>query len=108
MAHSFKYIWNASLAAIIVASLNSADAGDLGRTRIAWGYDAIPNQNFDCAASCLGNVEIFHLETGTYEVEMSPIYLPDPSNLQVSSAEDAPLAYCVISRWGRGARKIVD
>jgi hypothetical protein len=108
MSQSSSTIWPVVLAGAVAAIIGSAEAHDLASDRVAWGYDAVPNMNFDCAQSCFGDVEIFHLNKGTYEVEMSRIYLQNPSDLQVSAAQNSAVTYCTIAGWNRGARKIVD
>lgn len=97
-----------ALAGAVVLAMNSANASGSKQSRVAWGYSDIINQDYACEATCFGLVEIFHLGIGTYDIEMGRIYIPDPSNLQVSSAENTTLSYCAIVGWSHGQGRNVD
>jgi hypothetical protein len=109
MSRNSMVIWKIMAMGAVAAAMGSANAFGSAQTRVAWGYDAVPNMNFDCGAdSCFGDVAIWHLGTGTYDVNIARIYQHGPSDLQVSSAENYPLAYCTIVGWGRGEGKTID
>jgi hypothetical protein len=113
------HVGSASAAAVAVllagALGQSALAGAQGGTRIGWGYDSEPSQDYDCPvqacfsnATKRGSVVIDHLATGSYEIVMDYLYKAGPSDVQIGIADENTPSYCTTAGWGPGEYKAVD
>lgn len=84
-------------------------AGAQKGTRVAWGYSD-PN-GYICQNGCFSNkgvTGITQLGTGSYQITMSRLYAPGPSDLQISSEGSTPPFSCMTSGWSNGYNETVD
>ena len=108
MTDFWNSVWSTTLAVLLAGVASTAQAGTLSGSRVAWGY-VTPANNGACS-TCFTNspkgdtVYITPLGVGAYEIAVEGLYLPESSDLQVTSA-DTEQAYCATSGWSHGANK---